>query len=137
MRPTRPLVGLLLAFLFTFMGTGRSEQASAAGKGRICFVRGNEPESMKLPPVRVLGEMGGRSKKLVELKGADKACVNVPFGKWSFEARSKPPYDPKATDVNACRSFPLVLEVTKPEAVTVTVAPLGHAPLYICGWELN
>jgi hypothetical protein len=137
MRRTRLRVDLLglFALLCTFFGSG--DPASAAGKGRICFVRGNEPESMKLPPVRVLGEMGGRSKKLVELKGADKACVNVPFGKWSFEARSKPPYDRKATDLDACRSFPLVLEVTKPDAVTVTVAPLGHAPLYICGWELN
>src|SRR5450432_2579743 len=78
---TRPLVGLLLAFLFTFLGTGSDDQASAAGKGRICFVRGNEPESMKLPPVRLLGELAGHSKKIVELKVADKACVSVPFGK--------------------------------------------------------
>jgi hypothetical protein len=58
-------------------------------------------------------------------------------GTWSLEARSAPPDAPKASDPNACRSFPLVVEVNARATVTLSIHPLGSGPTDICGWELE
>jgi hypothetical protein len=124
---------LLIGFL-SVVGGGR---AAAARGGKICIVRSQDEGSMNRHPVRVWGEQRGRSRRLVELRGGEKACVSVPLGRWSLEARSTRPYDPKASDANECRSFPLIVDVTKTEAVTVSVSPLGRGPTYVCGWDLG
>jgi hypothetical protein len=126
-------IGSLLGSLLVLAG----RPAAGGLAGRLCFVRGEDMGVTSTHPVRILGEHEGRSRKLVELRGRGKPCVSVPPGKWSLEARSTRPDDPKASDPDQCRSFPLVVEVTKSEPVTITVSPLGGGATSFCGWDLR
>ena len=112
-------------------------RADAAPAGRICFVRGKDAGAMNLRPVRIWGQQRGRSRKLVQLKGGEKACARLEEGTLSLEARSARPYGPSNSDPNECRSFPFTVEVKKGEPLTVSVAPLGRGGTYVCGWEFN
>lgn len=111
--------------------------ASAGHGGRLCVARTVDEGAMNKNPVRVWGEQGGRSRRLAELKGGEKACANVAAGRWSLDARSRAVEAPKASDPEACRSAALVLDVGEKETVTVTVTPLGRPGAYYCGWDLR
>jgi hypothetical protein len=107
-----------------------------AAPTRICVVRERDG-ALNHRPVRVWGEQSGQRRKLVVVKGGAKACATVAPGTWSLEARS-PGFgggDPRNPE--ACRSSPFIVEVKERETVTVTVAPLGRAPAYYCGWDFH
>jgi hypothetical protein len=111
--------------------------AQASRGGRLCVVRTVDEGAMNGNAVRVWGEQGGRSRKLAELKGGQKACARVPAGRWSLDARSRDVSAPKASNPEACRSAALVLDVGEGETATVTVTPLGRPGGYHCGWDLR
>ena len=119
-------------------GPAGAEPSGAEPSGKLCFVRGEAEGPISRHPVRLLGDLNGRSRKLAELKGAKKkVCVSAPAGQWSLEVRSTNPLNPKAKDPNECRSAPLLIGVPKGETVTVWVSPIGRGGVYHCGWELN
>lgn len=105
--------------------------------GKLCVERGEAEGPIKKHPVRILGTLDGKERKLAELRGTKKVCTAVPAGQWSLEVRSTSPFDRKAKDPDACRSAPLLIEVPKGQTVTVWVSPVGRNGVYHCGWELN
>jgi hypothetical protein len=111
--------------------------AGAGRGGRLCLVRTVDEGAMNANPVRVWGEQGGRTRRLAQLRGGEKACARVAAGRWSLEARSRMVSAPKASDPDACRSAALVLDVAENETATITVTPLGRPPTYHCGWDLR
>jgi hypothetical protein len=72
--------------------------------GRVCFDGAEDGGLMNLHPVRLLARRHGTSREVARLRGAESSCVDVELGTWSLEARSRRPYDPSASDPNACRS---------------------------------
>jgi hypothetical protein len=122
-------IAVLLAVVSLDAGAGRG--------GRLCVVRTVDEGAMNANPVRVWGEVGGRARRLAELKGGQKRCVGVAPGRWSLEARSRDVAAPKPSAPEACRSSPFVLDVGERETVIVTITPLGRAPAYYCGWDLR
>jgi hypothetical protein len=129
------LPALRVLVVASLLGSGGSVGAEPPGK--LCFERGEAEGPIKKHPVRILGELDGRSRKVADLRGTKKVCASVPAGKWSLEVRSTSPLDPRAKDPNACRSAPFIIDVPKGETVTVWVTPVGRNGVYHCGWELN
>jgi hypothetical protein len=106
-------------------------------KGRVCFDRAEDGGVMNLQLVRLLATRAGRSHEVAHLKGGESSCVDLEAGAWSFEARSTRPYDPAATDPNACRSRVLPVRVADQKDVRLTVSPQSKGSEYICGWDLR
>jgi hypothetical protein len=125
-------VGALL-----LVGATGSSRAAGGPAGQLCFVRAEDHGLKSQHPLSVWGEHEGKSRKLVELKRQKKACVSVPLGQWTLDARSTTPGAPKSSDPNACRSSPLVVEVTKEPVVPIAISPLGGGPANMCGWDLR
>jgi len=127
--------------IFIALSGAGSERVGAASVGQVCFVRAESDGPKNPHPVWIWGTRdGGRARKLVQVKGAKKACGRVAPGKWSLEARSaRPdvPKLPKAANPNECRSFALVVDVTAGQPVDVSVAPLGRGATTLCGWTLE
>jgi hypothetical protein len=116
---------------------GGGALADAEPTGKVCVERGEAEGPIKKHPVRILGTLDGKERKIAELRGTKKVCAAVPAGQWSLEARSTSPFDKKAKDPDACRSAPLLIEIPKGQTVTVWVSPVGRNGVYHCGWELN
>jgi hypothetical protein len=110
---------------------------AAQAPGKLCFERGQAEGPIRKHPVRILGELDGKPRKVAELRGTKKVCASVPPGKWSLEARSTNPLEPRSKNPDACRSAPFLIDVPKGATVTVWVAPVGRDGVYHCGWELD
>jgi hypothetical protein len=129
-----PLLGLVLLVVIVLLAGGAR---AAAPVGQLCFVRGEDHAIKSQHPIAVWGEHDGKSKKLGELTRQKKVCVSVALGSWTVDARSTAPGAPPKSDPNACRSSPLVIEVTKGPVVPITISPLGGGAANLCGWDLR
>jgi len=105
--------------------------------GRVCFDRAEDNGAMNLHLVRLFAARAGHSREVAQLRGGESSCVDLERGAWSFEARSTRPYDPTATDPNACRSRALLVRVADQKDVHLTVSPQSKGSEYICGWDLR
>jgi hypothetical protein len=141
------VVSVFVVSAFVALSAVASGRAVAAPTGKLCFVRAENDGPKNPHPVWIWGTRdGGHAHKLVRVKGTKKACGRVAPGKWSLEARSARPDDPKllkaptlpkAPNPNECRSFALVVDVTEGQPVNVSVAPLGRGATTLCGWTLE
>jgi hypothetical protein len=135
MRFVQPL-GISL-FVFVLIVVAGGSARGAAPVGQLCFVRGEDHAIKSQHPISIWGQHDGKSQKLAELKRQKKVCVSVALGSWTVDARSTFPGAPPKSDPNACRSSPLVIEVTKGPVVPVAISPLGGGPANMCGWDLR
>jgi hypothetical protein len=125
---------LVLSSLVSVVALGTVQ--AGARTGRVCFERAEDGGLMNLHVVRLLASRDGRSREVARLRGGESSCVDLELGGWSLEARSTRPYDPAASDPDACRSRSLRVRVDQKD-VKVTVSPQSKGSEYICGWELR
>jgi hypothetical protein len=118
--------------LVAAFGSARADSRT----GRVCFHRAEDGGLMNLHLVRLIADRDGHSREVARLRGGETACVDLELGAWSLEARSTRPYDPSATDPNACRSRPLPVRVDQ-KGVRLTVSPQSKGSEYVCGWDLR
>jgi hypothetical protein len=111
--------------------------AQATGHAQLCVAREKDEGKTTARLVRVWGARDGHAREIAEVGRGRRACVTVAPGTWSLEARSKGFAGGKASDAEACRSATFIVDVAAGATVDVTVAPLGRAPAYYCGWELR
>jgi hypothetical protein len=127
----------VLGFSVVALVAALGSAEAGPGTGRVCFDRAEDGGAMNLHLVRVFAMRGGRSREVAHLRGGESSCIELARGAWSFDARSTRPYDPAATDPNACRSRSLSVRVADQKDVHVTVSPRSKGSEYICGWDLR